>query len=66
MVKNVTVNALISNMGAFLLFKQKKIMDEFLDMSGFMVRNIKYTVEKSHGNCLFSVNDERFVLQIVV
>lgn len=33
---------------------------------GFGTQSILYTVEKLHGNCLFSVNDERFVLQIVV
>lgn len=33
---------------------------------GFGTQSIRYTVERLHGNCLFSVNDQRFVLQIVV
>lgn len=33
---------------------------------GFGTQSIKYTVERLHGNCLFSVNDQRFVLRIVI
>lgn len=33
---------------------------------GFGTQSIRYTVERLHGNCMFSVNEKRFVLQIVV
>lgn len=33
---------------------------------GFGTQSIRYTVERLHGNCQFSVTDQRFVLQIIV
>lgn len=33
---------------------------------GFGTQSIRYTAEKLHGNCRFSLTDERFVLQVVL
>ena len=33
---------------------------------GFGTQSIRYTVEKQNGNCHFSINKERFILQIIL